>query len=329
MTESAAMSHPALIRRLRDLPLDYLIDHKIARLLPPVDWPLHDRFLAQSLAAAADRASLVAAVEEIADSAAIHLADPAPLEEALALLPSPEGEGAPDFGPWAAATGRLLLAALGEAPHDPALPLEAQLPLPAATYRSALALARQGARRLAGDATILLPAPPLPRPEVPADGGGEIETPEIIEIGDFTDRSAARGHVRARAALAGLPVRWRWLHGPTGRSEDADSAAGFAEIVREAAPDRFWEAVEKLYRTYALGETGHVTSLPGVPAGGADALFLSLDERYQEPVRRDAAMVNVCAVPPVRPAFVIGRKPFLGEGAVDALRAEVERLRKG
>ena len=326
MTESVAMSHPALARRLRDLPLDYLIDHKIARLLPPADWALHDRLLERRLAEAADRASLVESVESVADSAAIHLEDEAPLEAALALLPSRQGAGVPDFSAWTEATGRLLLAALGDGPHDPARPLENQLSLLPETYRGALALARHGARRLAGDDAILLPASPLPRPEVPADGEGEIE---IIEIGDFADRSAARGHVRARTALAGLPVRWRWLHGPTGGSEDSDSAAGFAEIVREAAPDRFWEAVEKLYRTYALGETGHVTRLPGVPAGGADALFLSLDERYQEPVRRDMAMVNVCAVPPVRPAFVIGRKPFLGDGAVDALRAEVERLRKG
>lgn len=326
MTESTAMTHPALISHLRELPLDYLIDHKIARLLPPVDAPLHDRFLERRLATVSDRASLIQEVETVADSAALHLDDSGPLDAALSLLPSPEGEGAPEFGPWVEATGRLLVASLGDAPHDPSKPLEAQLSLLSETYRSALALARYGARCLAGDAEILLPASLLLRPEVPASGDGTVE---VVEVGDLADPESWRGHDEARSALAGLPVRWRWIHGPTGRHEASESAAGFAEIVREAAPDHFWEAVEQLYRAYARGETGHVSRLPGVPAGGANALFLSLDDRYQDLVRRDAAVVNVCAVPPVRPAFVIGTKPFLGESAVEALPAEVERRAQG
>jgi hypothetical protein len=322
-----AHPHPADIGRLRDLPLDYLVGHKVARLLQPLGAPLHDRFLIRRLAEVTDQRSLVdtlrrvtlavAEIEEGVEARAV--------EAAAALLPE---DGGADLAPWRSAAGELLCAGIADAPHDPAEPLEHQLAMATEMLRTALAVDRFAPGLLSGKAVIELPAPLLVRPELPAEGGGPIV---IVEIGDLDDYASAEGHAAARERLADLgdAVSWRWVHGPTGLREQSETAAGFAEIGREADPARFWEAIDLLYRSYARAETGRVREVPGVPAGSVDALLLALDERYQEPVRRDMVMVNVCAVPPVRPAFVIGRKPFLGEGAVEALRAEVERLRKG
>lgn len=322
-----SVPHPSSVRRLRDLSVDYLVAHKIARLLPPAEEPLHDRFLDRQLAEVVDLRTLLEKTETLADSAFVLLqGDPGPLERALALLPRAESDADPDFGPWEEATCKLLLEAVGEEAHDPEIPIERQLPAIAETYRRSLALARHGARCLAGDRSIELPAPPLARPEIPSLGRGPIE---IVEIGDLQDPDSARGSNRAHRKLADLPVSWRWMHGPTGRHEQSEAAAGLAEIALEAAPTGFWEAISLLYRTYALGERGLISEISGIPKGGVDALFLALNDHHQQKVRRDMAMVNVCAVPPIRPAFVIGTKPFLGLDALDDLRAEVERLAKG
>lgn len=314
------MTHPSQALRIRDLSLDFLIDHKIARLLQPEGSPLYDRSFARYLAEAGDRASLNEAVRRLAGSASVYLDEEEIVDEPLSLLP--------DLQAWAEATGRILLDLLGETPHDPLEPLEHQLSGAPETLRKALALARHGERLLRGPAEVKLPAPLLVREEVPRLGEGPIE---IIEVGDFQDLGGAHGHFEARQRLADLQphITWRWVHGPTGASEQSEPAAAFAEIALDADPARFQEVLGKLYRAYAFGETEHLSEIPGLPEGGIDALLLAGEDRYQERLRQDMAMVNVCAVPPIRPAFVIGTKPFLGLDALDDLRAEVERLAKG
>ena len=322
------VSHPFLAQRIRDLPLEYLVDHKIARLLQPPDLPFHDRTLARALAGAQDERSLLQEIHEIAEAASPLLDDATGLEQALALLPSEDSGRISDLLAWRDAMNRLIFREIGDDPHDPAESLEVQISTGVEMCLVALALAKQGARQLAGELDIHLPAPLLARPNIPSLGSGPVE---IVEIGDLEDPESASGHTRVHKELADKAgaLTWKWIHGPTGAFPQSEYAAAFAEIALEADPARFWDSLSFLYRTYALGEPGLFPEIPGVPEKGSDALLLASEDRYQEHVRRDMAMVNVCAVPPIRPAFVIGTRPFLGLDALDDLRAEVERLAQG
>lgn len=315
-----------------DLGLDYLVDHRLARLREEPSYPGYPRNLVRRLDEIRDSETLVEALREMTEDAAVLLGRNWEEELQQAASRLPEAAQAPrdldaSLAEWREAAGAILLRVLETMPFDPGRPLEVHLAPAESLLISALAVARRKPALLRGEnPEILLPAQPIARDELPARGSGRVE---IIEVGDLLESACALGHEEVFAELepwAGS-IRWRWLHGPTGFHENSYFAAGIAEVVAEQDPAGFWTAIELLYDQRDIVEVGSLSQvLPGLRVDP-----LTLRERAVSPeitalVARDHTMALVCAIPAMRPAFVIGRKLFLRSGQADAIRAEVERI---
>lgn len=324
--------HPVFARCLEELGREFLIEHEIARLYTPKGMAGHPMVLLNELERVHDMPSLLATLRLYSTVHGNYLGSQVKhrvealndvLGTALAVGDSPEGT----FERWSQGVGEVLLQKEGERPFDPLLILERQFSMGGNGLRSDMALTRLGLCKVLGqDARVRLPAPVLVREEVPARGSGSVE---VVEVGDLVFGGWAGGDRALMDALgdAWSAVRFRWIHGPTGYRAGSLFAAGFAEALREAAPERFWDAIEKIYRWQDdVGERITREVVRDLPVDPDRVLERATAPDIVAKVHQDQAVVTTCAIPPIRPAFVVGRKLFLGREQYPELAAEVRRL---
>lgn len=324
--------HPVFARCIRDLGTEFLIAHRIARLYTLPGMAGAPRVFLTGLAAIRDMPSLLATLRlnSSLDAKLLGAEAKQVVEQLNEALSSDVAKGeAPEaaFERWVQGMGALLLRHEGDRRFDPKILLEQQLSMGGNGLRTDMALARFGLERVLGrEPEVQLPAPVLPRDEVPSRGEGRVE---VIELGDLVYGWWAGGEKPLMDALgdARSAVRFRWVHGITGYRAGSVFAAGFAEALREAVPERFWEVIEKIYRWQNdVGARVTREVVRDLPVDPDAVLARASAPDIMEKVQRDQAMVTTCAIPPIRPAFVVGRKLFLGREKYPELAAEVRRL---
>ena len=327
--------HPVYAQRIGELGLDFLVNYRIARLRTPKDMAGHSRLLSSELSKCQDLASLIQrirlliklAIRDIGPSVENALSEPTSVL-ATAIERGADADGA--FERWSQEVGAVLLTHEGDQPFIPMNLLEIQLSLGVDLLLDALALAHYGRNVvLRREFPIVFPAPLLLREELPPWGEGSVE---VIEVGDLLFGHWAGNDAYLKEVLGDAwgMARFRWIHGPTGLRRNTLFAAGLAEALREAAPERFWEIIERIYRWQDnVGDGITRETVAGFPVDPYQVLERAKAPDIVERVKRDYAVVTTCAVSPSRPAFVIGRKLFIGEVEYPALAAEIRRLAAG
>ena len=327
--------HPVYAQRIGELGLDFLVNYRIARLRTPKGMAGHSRVLSSELSKCQDLASIIQrirlliklAIRGIGPSVESALSEPTSVL-ATAIERGEEADGA--FERWSQEVGAVLLTHEGDQPFIPMNLLEIQLSPGGELLLDALALARHGRNVVLGrESPILLPAPLLLREELPPRGAGPVE---VVDVGDLLVGHWAENDPYLKEVLgdAWEMARFRWIHGPTGLSRNTLFAAGLAEALRESAPERFWEIIERVYRWQGnVGDGITRETVAGFPVDPYQVLERAKASDIVEKVERDFAVVTTCAVSPDRPAFVIGRKLFLGREEYPALAAEIRRLAAG
>jgi hypothetical protein len=317
-----------------DLGVDFIIDHEIASLHAQQGTSRHNESLQRRLAAAVDVVSLIEAIDQ---RASVTTHDPERKREwarIRQLLPSSASR--PDLAtasevllPWFAAAAEFAMVRVrGAKPlaHG-AGALVGNLLEPAVF--GCLALARQGLRKLLDpSAPVPLAAPLPPMPGRATSGPGPID---IFEVGELTNPFSGLGHKEVRARLGALEsrVRWHWIHGPTFEHPQSAPTARVFEACLEQDPAGLWPRAAQLFKAaIALRMGQHAQLLEGLgwPKKVSKAMARSESKEIKERVAGEAWLLDACGVPPVRPAFAIGRRLFAGEQAYDDLVAHVQQL---
>jgi hypothetical protein len=205
-------------------------------------------------------------------------------------------------------------------PYDFRAPILLQLPPRVQTLLDELALAKLPS----GTGEPQLAAVLRARPQSPRRGDGAIE---IVEIGDLQDPFTADAHERVASELADLRehLTWRWIHGPLAHHAHGRRAAELVEAAYAVMPERAWEYTTALCRNRRHIEAGALDrAVRDAPA--AERVIAAFESgSFHAPVEHDLHLLDACGVPPIRPAFALGRRLFTGVSAASLLRQEIIR----
>ncbi|AKT39098.1 DsbA family protein [Chondromyces crocatus] len=329
---SEPFPHPSFAKHLRELSVDFLLENYHCLLHTPVGVHGYPRLVDHGLQQANDMPSLL---DHLAAQLRVSgdFLGPQALEEVMALHATLASTLAGGEDPeraverWIQQIGAVLMREEGHRPYDPGKVLQVQLSLGGDGLRVAMAIARHGLRKVQGRATPpQLPAPLIPRKELPALGTGPIE---VIEVVDPCSGYSIHAHPALQERLNDVlgQVQYRFMHGLTGHKQrESELFAGLIEAVAEACPDRFWQFIERFHAWRHAGDLDELTAL--LIAFGLDVDQVrarALQPDVVEKIWRDTRMVRSCAIPPLRPVVVVGRELFVGELMFPYAIREIEK----